>query len=69
MWDNVRMETISFEEFKKGDIRIGKILFAERVERSNKLLKLQVDFGIYGKKQILAGIAKKYDVCDLIKPR
>jgi len=54
------METINFEDFKKLDIRIGKILSAEKVEDSNKLLKLQVDFG-QEKRQILAGIAKFYE--------
>ena len=39
------MEQISFDEFKKLDIRIGKILSAEKVEGSDKLLKLEVDFG------------------------
>ena len=39
------MEIISFEDFKKLDIRIGKILSAEKVEGSEKLLKLIVDFG------------------------
>lgn len=39
------MEQINFEDFVKLEIRIGKILSAERVEGSDKLLKLQVDFG------------------------
>jgi len=39
------MEQISFNDFKKIDIRIGKILSAEKVEGSDKLLKLEVDFG------------------------
>jgi tRNA-binding EMAP/Myf-like protein len=39
------MEVISFEDFKKVEIRIGKILSAEKVESSDKLLKLEVDFG------------------------
>lgn len=39
------METISFEDFKKVEIRIGKIFSAEKVEGSDKLLKLEVDFG------------------------
>ncbi len=62
------METISFEDFKKLEIRIGKIVSAEKMEDSNKLLKLQVDFGPdEGKpgqiiqRQILAGIAKFYE--------
>ena len=51
------MEIIQFEDFKKLEIRIGKILSAEKIENSNKLLKLQVDFGTE-KRQILAGVAK-----------
>jgi tRNA-binding EMAP/Myf-like protein len=39
------MEIISFDEFKKIEIRIGEILSAERIEGSEKLLKLLVDFG------------------------
>ena len=59
------MEQISFEDFKKAEIRVGKIIAAEVIESSNKLLKLQVDFGNdeEGKpvqRQILAGIAKFY---------
>jgi len=59
------METISFEEFKKLDIRIGKIISAKRVEGSDKLLKLEVDFGL-DKRQIIAGIGKAYDLEGLI---
>lgn len=54
------METVNFEDFKKVDIRIGKIISAQRIESSNKLLKLQVDFGTETR-QILAGIAKFYE--------
>ena len=54
------MEIVSFENFKKLEIRIGKIISAETVKSSNKLLKLQVDFGVE-KRQILAGIAKFYE--------
>jgi len=39
------MDTITFDDFVKLEIRIGKILTAERVEGSDKLLKLEVDFG------------------------
>lgn len=59
------MEQITFEDFKKIDIRIGKIIAAEKVEGSDKLLKLEVDFGnIEGKsivRQIIAGISQFYD--------
>ncbi len=50
---------ISHEDFKKLDIRIGKILSAERIENSDKLLKLEVDFGDE-KRQIVAGIAQYF---------
>lgn len=53
------MENISFDDFKKIDIRIGKILTVERIEGSDKLLKLQVDFD-QEKRQIIAGIAQFY---------
>ena len=39
------MDVISFDEFAKIEIRIGKIISAEKVEGSDKLLKLWVDFG------------------------
>ena len=41
----MNLENIKFEDFIKLDIRIGKILSAEKVEGSDKLLKLEVDFG------------------------
>lgn len=53
------MDSITIEDLLKVDIRIGKIIFCEKVEGSEKLLKLQVDFGTE-KRQILSGIAKWY---------
>lgn len=57
------MEIISFEDFKKLDIRIGKIISAERVEGSDKLLRLMVDFGepnLPAGRQVIAGLAQIY---------
>lgn len=54
------METITFEDFVKVEIRVGQIVDAERVVKSDKLLKLQVDFGELGIRQIVAGIGKLY---------
>lgn len=59
------MDIITFEYFKKLDIRIGKILSAERVESADKLLKLEVDFAEF-KRQIVAGIAQFYKPEELI---
>ena len=56
---------ISFEEFQKIDLRVGKIVEAEKVEGADKLLKLKVDLGTE-KRQLVAGIAKFYQPKDLI---
>lgn len=37
---------ISYDDFKKVEVRAGKILSAEKVEKADKLLKLSVDFGL-----------------------
>lgn len=50
---------INFEDFQKLRIRIGLIVEAEKVEETDKLLKLQVDFGDE-KRQIVSGIAQFY---------
>jgi len=59
------VDNISFGEFKKLDIRIGKILSTDPIEGSEKLLKLRVDMGSE-KRQIIAGVAKVYDPQDLV---
>ena len=58
-------EKYSLEKFKKLDLRVAKIISAERVEGSDKLLKLEVDLGDE-KRQIIAGIGKAYAPEDLI---
>lgn len=52
-------DDISFEEFAKMDIRVATILEAERVPKTNKLLKLTVDTGI-DKRTLVSGIAEYY---------
>ena len=49
--------TISLEDFKKIDIKIGEILSAEKVPETDKLLKLAVDFGEEKPRQIISGIS------------
>lgn len=51
-------DTITFEDFDKLDIRVGTILAVEKVEKSNKLMKLTVDFGDRTR-SILAGIKQE----------
>lgn len=57
----VTIPNISFDDFLKVDIRVGKILLAEEVPKSKKLLKLQVYFGDeIETRTIMAGIAADY---------
>jgi methionyl-tRNA synthetase len=56
---------VVFDDFAKLDIRIGKVLTAERIEKSNKLLKLTVDTGV-DTRVILSGIARHYSPEDLV---
>ncbi|MBS1762981.1 MAG: methionine--tRNA ligase subunit beta, partial [Bacteroidetes bacterium] len=47
---------INFDDFSKVDLRAGKIIAAEKVEKADKLLKLEVDLG-FEKRTIVSGIA------------
>lgn len=55
---------ISINDFAKVELKIGKVLAAERVKKSEKLLRLQVDTG--EPRQIVAGIGKAYGPEDLV---
>ncbi len=56
---------ITYDDFIKMDMRIGTILEAEKVPKSNKLLKFKVDTGI-DQRTILSGIAKYYTPEEMI---
>jgi methionyl-tRNA synthetase len=53
-------EEIVFDDFVKMDIRVGTVVSAEKMKKSKKLLKLQVDTGV-GTKTILSGIAQFFE--------
>lgn len=55
----------SFDDFSKMDIRTGTILEAERVPKTDKLLKLKIDTGI-DKRTVVSGIAEWYKPEDII---
>lgn len=55
---------ITIDEFRKVEIRIGKVTKVEKVEDADKLLKLDVDFGEF-QRQIVSGIAEYYSVEEL----
>ncbi|MEK7643002.1 MAG: methionine--tRNA ligase subunit beta [Patescibacteria group bacterium] len=56
---------ISYDEFKNTELKIADVLSAERVEGSEKLLKLQIRIG-GEERQLVAGIGKAYEPESLI---
>lgn len=71
--ENIYKNMIDYSDFKKLQIRIGLIVEAEKVEGTDKLLKLQVDFGDDPsassgrlRRQIVSGIAEFYKPEQLI---
>ncbi len=63
----MKKDTVTFADFQKLDLRIGKVVEAIKLEGSNSLIKMTVDLGEeYGLRKIIAGIAKWYQAKDLI---
>jgi methionyl-tRNA synthetase len=58
-------ETVTLDDFKKIDLRVARVVAAEAVPKSQKLLKLQVEVGSE-KRQIVAGIAQHYKPEELV---
>jgi methionyl-tRNA synthetase len=58
-------DTIDFETFQKLDLRIVKVLAAEAVPKTKKLLKLTIDTGV-DKRTVVSGIAEHYSPEDVI---
>lgn len=56
---------ISYDDFAKLDLRVAKVLEAEAVKGSNKLLKVQIELG-EEQRQLVAGIAKHYKPEELV---
>lgn len=59
------MDIIAFDEFKRMDFRVGEIMKAERVEGTEKLVKMEVDIGTETR-QMVAGIADRYSTDELV---
>jgi methionyl-tRNA synthetase len=56
---------IQFDDFAKLDLRVGTILSAEKVEKADKLLKLEVDLG-FEKRTIVSGIAMHFEPAAIV---
>ena len=63
------IDFVEIEEFKKIDLRVGEVIKAENIEKSNKLIKLIVDLGPLGQKQIIAGIKAFYSPESLLNKK
>ncbi|MEZ4446506.1 MAG: methionine--tRNA ligase [Polyangiaceae bacterium] len=60
---------LAFEDFLKVELKVGHILAAEAVDKSDKLVKLSVDLGEAQPRQVLAGIRLHYPPEDLVGKR
>jgi methionyl-tRNA synthetase len=57
---------ISIDDFLRVDLRVAKVLTAELIAGADKLLKLRVDVGELGEREIVAGIRAAYDPANLV---
>jgi len=57
---------ISIDDFKKVDMRVGKILSVEKIPNRDKLYKLQVDIGEEKPRQIITGLVPYYSTDELL---
>ena len=57
---------INIEDFKKVEIAVGKILSAEKIPDTDKLLKLSVDLGEEKPRQIVSGISLYFPDCSVL---
>lgn len=63
------MNTISYDDFAKLDIRIGEVTAVDIVEDADKLLALTVDFGDGEPRQIISGIREYVEPASLVGKR
>jgi methionyl-tRNA synthetase len=64
--EGAKPDTISIDDFSKVDLRIARIVNAERVEGADKLLKLTLDVGEGRQRTVFAGIKSAYDPATLV---
>ena len=54
------MAEITFDQFNETEIRVGEVLSVAKHENADRLLVFQIDFGVYGARQIVSGLAASY---------
>ena len=62
-------EEISFDDFKRLDMRAGVITSVERVKRTEKLYKILVDLGGFGTRQTISSLVGYYEPNELVGKR
>jgi methionyl-tRNA synthetase len=62
-------DTIAIDDFIKIDLRIAEVKVCERIPKADKLLRLEVDLGPLGTRQILSGIAEWYTPEEMVGKR
>jgi methionine--tRNA ligase beta chain len=62
-------EEVSFEDFKRLDIRVGLVTSVERVRRTEKLYKILVDLGPSGTRQTVSSLVGYYEPNELVGKR
>jgi len=67
--EEIKIDEITIDDFVKVQLCVGEVLSCEIIEGSDKMYKLQVDFGDLGKRQILSGVRKYFKPEDLINKK
>jgi len=60
------VDTISIDDFLRVDLRVAKVLHAQTVDGADKLLKLRLDVGELGEREIFAGVRAAYEPTALV---
>ncbi|MDD4066513.1 MAG: methionine--tRNA ligase [Clostridia bacterium] len=66
--EDEKVNVITIDEFEKVQLKVGQVLSVEKVEKADKLLKLEVDLGTE-KRVIVSGIAKWYNESNLLNKK
>ncbi|SRR5713226_7043700 len=60
---------VTIDEFKRLEMRVGTVVEATRVPRTEKLYKVIVDMGPHGRKQTITSLVGYYEAADLVNKR
>lgn len=64
--EEIGEESVEYDEFKKMDFRIARVISAEEIKGSEKLVKVTLSLGKEGERQVLSGIKKHFEPSKLV---